>query len=98
MAIASWSGPTRKYKETPVSMKEKEVIATINGYVNKFLDGQIDKLTTLTVVQLTLELCLGRNNYRKIIASRLKDLKQNPNDTENILNTLLKECKEHSKS
>ena len=98
MAIASWSGPIRKYKETPVSMKAKEALVTIDAYVDKFLDGKADQTTTMTAIQLTLELCLGRQNYRKIIIPILKNLTQNPEDKENLLSSLLKQCKDHSKS
>ena len=97
MAIASWSGPIRKYKETPVTMKEKEAISTIGNYTAKFLEGNSDRNTTLTAVQLTLELCIGRHNYRRIIISALKVLESNPEDKENILLALLKSCQQEYK-
>lgn len=97
MAIASWSGPIRKYKESPVTMKEKEALATIDNYATKFLDDNLDLITAMTAIQLTLELCIGRQNYRKIIVPLLKTLKSKPEDKEDILMTLLKTCQEESK-
>ena len=98
MAIASWSGPLRKYKETAVSMKEKEACVTIEGYIDSFIEKKLDKSTALTAIQLTLELCFKRHtNYRLFINSALKELEQSPANKETIISNLLKDCEEHSK-
>jgi len=98
MAIASWSGPLRKYKETAVHMKEAEAILTVKNYVVPFVKGEMEKSTALTAIQSTLGLCFGNTyNFRRFINSALNEFVKKSVDEELLLKKLLKECKDFTK-
>lgn len=99
MAIASWSGHTRKYKESSVSLKEKEVLAAASNYIDRFLQGTMPRGETIKAVQLILNLCFGiGHNFRLLINPALTEIEKESEKREAILENLLKNCKRQAKT
>jgi len=92
MAIASWKGPLRKYKETSVSLKEEETLNTIKKYTEKYFEESLNKNEYVKAIQLTLSLNLGIGNYRFPILQMLPKILKGQ-DNSKYFEELLKEAK-----
>jgi len=93
MAIARWAGRTRKYVETSVHLKEKEVLSTISNYTDMYMKQKMDLGSTIKAIQLSLNLYFDeRINFRTLINSMLSKVKEDSEHQEDIIENFLVGC------